>query len=292
MRNFSQFDSQLVQAVAAGESDISASFQEVEEIAKGFRQTYYMQAVEIPRIERIEKDGGSFLELFQAELLRFNILQGRRIAEHLTDLVCEFNRRRLLACTLALPAVLEVAGAISYYVAKIEQLLPDGDLSDEVCDEFVKLLDTAVRGSRFDWGRWAADGPEWQSLRDAYHAWRRDKKKAPEPKPELEQVNVMTMVEHLAKGMEGRPECGNGHIEMSYALLSDICHPSVGASTMALLSEPADEHDIIGPGVSDSLMAWYWVEIVSPLVKPIATFAEERLHKIIEIGGNFSAKTP
>jgi hypothetical protein len=61
---------------------------------------------------------------------------------------------------------------------------------------------------------------------------------------------------------------------------------------MAILNEPADEHDIIGPGVSDSLMARYWVEIVSPLVMPVATFAKERLEKIIEIGGGFSAKTP
>ena len=144
MHDFSQFDPQLVQVIAAGEPGISASFQEVEEIAKRFHQSYYMHTVEIPRIEKIEADGGSLLEFFQAELFRFNFLQGHRIAEHLADLVCEFNRRRLLACALALRAVLEVAGAISHYVAKIEQLLPDGDLSD-VCDQRVNLLDKAVR---------------------------------------------------------------------------------------------------------------------------------------------------
>jgi len=287
-----QFDPHLVQAIAADAAEILDSFREVEEIVGDVHQTYYEPAYEIPRIEKIARDGGSLIDLFRAELLRFHLLQGRRIAEHLADFVCEFNRRRLLACTLALRAVLEVSAALGYYVAKFEAMLPDGEWSDEVCDEFVKLLDKAVRGSRFDWGRWASDGSDRQNLRDAYDAWRQikdgKKKREAEPTPELTQVNVQTMVEHLANEMGSHPRCGKGYVETTYCLLSDMCHPSVGATLVALLNEPADDHDIIGPGVSDSLMAWYWVEVVSPLVKPITAFAQERLDKIIEIGGKFS----
>lgn len=77
---------------------------------------------------------------------------------------------------------------------------------------------------------------------------------------------------------------------MSYGLLSDICHPSVGANLLAWLSEPADDRSIVQPVVSESLVNWYWREVVAPVVQPVAAVAREALKEIDQIASGFTCR--
>jgi len=288
MKAMWRFDDSLVKAIASADAEVEKSFRDVEAAVDCFHRDYYESSYEIPMLERIEKDGGSLLDVFQSQLLLFHVLQSRRIAEHLADLICEFNQRRLLACSLTLRAVLEVIAAINYYVAEVEKTLPNGPLSADVCEEFIRLLDMMNRGSRFDWSRWALEGEERQCLQKGYESWFQSGRKTKAPTPEFEQINVMTMIDRLARAVGNRPEIGQGRIHLWYAKLSDMCHPALGATIIALLNEGEEDSYVIKPGVSDALMTWYWYEIIQPMLPALTDFARERLDEIIKIGGKFS----
>ncbi|MHC4176834.1 MAG: hypothetical protein ACYSWU_04975 [Planctomycetota bacterium] len=281
-----QFDPELVQTIAQGDESVLASFDAVEQVGNQFYEKYYLPEYEIPGLKQIAAEGGNLVHMFRSELVLFHLLQGRRLAEHLADIVQSFIDRRLLATTLALRAVLEVTAAVVYYVSKMTETLPDGGLTDEDCQRFGDLLDKALGGGRFDWSRWASGAEDRQKLREAYGAWAR--RKADEPKPELQQTNVMTMVQHLAKHMGSREEQHRGLVETSYALLSDMCHPSVGATFLATLSEPEDDRSVVRPGASDLLINWYWWEVISPVLQPIMIAAKDSLEQIDKIAGGLT----
>lgn len=198
------FDSGLVQAVAQGEDGVVESFRVVEAIASEFYCEYYEPTFEIPDPEKIEANGGHFVDLFQSQLALFHLLQARRIAEHLADLIQLLNGRHLLAASLTLRAMLEVVGAVVYYVSKMKDMLPEGDLSDTDVQSFVQLLDRALRGGRFNWNLWASGEQGRRNLREAFDSWTRTK--GDEPMSELGQTNILTMIQHLAKHMGRRDE--------------------------------------------------------------------------------------
>lgn len=281
-----QFNPSLVRAIALGSEEIIVGFRRVEEAANKFHTRYYASTYGIPRPEKIERDGGNPVDVIQAELALFHLLQGRRIAEHMGDFVVSFSQRRLLACTLALRGVLEVTAAVAYHRSKIRKLLADGELSVDAIESLVKCLDTALRGGRFDWERWTSEGTSREDLRQAYDDSRR--RGAKKPSPEIEQSNISTIVGHLAKEVADWAQCGKEDVDLWYALLSDICHPSFGSNLLAQLSRPAEDQSVIGPRASVDLMRWYWVEVVSPVVVPLLSYAEERLDELDEIAGGFS----
>lgn len=264
------FDPALVQVVSNDSNKITASFHAIEQWTSSFDKTYYRSNARIAHSETADAMQATLAERIQAGISTFQTLQGRRISEHLTDLIPLLNTRRLYGAALTTRALIEVTATVVYYQTEVTRMLVEGIKTQTQMDELGVLLEKSVRGSRFDWARWLASDATRRELTKAFA----DKEKIT---VEIEQVNVLTMIKRLGKHFTEERSENDGLIDLAYGLLSDICHPSAGANLLQLANKPTDGWWIVQPEVTDDLMRWYCLNTTIPLVQTIAQAAATSL---------------
>lgn len=141
------------------------------------------------------------------------------------DSVDSLARRRLHLASLALRAYLELTGAHLYFEQRLTKRLVDGVSTQEQMDEVNGLLRVGVLGGRFDWSPFFQGGDPMEQLIAEYA---KAKDHEHEPSQDIRQKSPAVFVSEVEKHFAKQWPMHKGKIRAIYAMLSDICHPSVG----------------------------------------------------------------
>jgi len=230
MRPLAEFADDIRTAVAdAGEGATAARLEEL-------RRMFEARSLGAVSLASTVTEGASKEARSAAHLIRFidmfALLASIRHAELIEDVVVAANSHRPLATALAARALLESSAAVAYYH---EQVITNK------ADDLGRHLAGSILASRFEWeklseGKAARD--EWLA---AYAAYLKGEKAglralgllSKEPL-EDEATNVLTMLESLRLAVAVRDDSKLGLVGFTYALLSDVCHPSYGGHAMSL----------------------------------------------------------
>jgi len=263
-----KFDPLLLKAVAQGSTKIENSFLAIERNANDLYRVYYMPTARIAQLGAKKAMGATFIEELQAAISSFQILTGKRLAEQYVSLIELLNHRRLYAAALTTRAIIEVTASVVYFDASIIPSLTKGIRSRQEMDDLAALIEKHLRAGRFDWKRWLGESKFRDELIKEYA----DKKD--EPKPEILQTNVVTMIKYLDDRVSLKDQSQKGMIKLIYAVLSDICHPAVGAHILLLANRSADGWYVADSEPTDELLRWYCLNTTVPVL--------ERIHDVIK----------
>ncbi len=165
------------------------------------------------------------------------------------DAVDALSRRRLHLAALALRAYVELTGALLHFDRRLSALLTKGIRNQDDMTKLHNLLKQGLTGGRFDWTAYAKGGADMERLlRDYASAKNHDD----EPTQSVRQKSTGAFVEALEIDVAKRWPPHAGKVRAIYAMLSDICHPSVGGDLFFVdvpqkedcishLGEPHDE---------------------------------------------------
>lgn len=205
---------------------------------------------------------------------------GARMMGMYCDAIDGLNRRRLHFAALALRAVIELAGAISYHERRISSKLSAGLATQEQLDEVIQLLQTARLGSRFKWGDLLAGTENWDALRAEYA---KAKSHAAEPLPDIQQKSSAAFVDEAEKQVRQKWPGRTGLIRLMYAMLSDICHPSWGGELLLVDGPFVDGWHKRRPEVSDDMVSWFFHHLALPVLLNVYTIAEHTLNNLRDL---------
>lgn len=142
------------------------------------------------------------------------------------------NRYDFLSYALAGRSFIEVTATLCYYLHQklgpvVSRASRVGKITFGELQELVKNEDLLLRGSRFDWERFFAEG--FMGLTADYADWMRRRKKEGakaekwKAKPLFSpQINAATALEHWAKD--------DPRIGVIYDLFCDLVHPNIGST--------------------------------------------------------------
>lgn len=278
-----RFDEKFIEAVAAGSKRIAASLREIERGATLFDQRYYQPIARVAHPETIKREGGSVLEIIQAAIGLFQLLNGRRFAEHLSDLIWALNRRRLYTAALVTRALIELASSIVYVEVKVTSALRSGIRTQEDLRTLLNVFERAVRGGTIDWARWLMGGETRRQIMEEYAEGKR-------PRASLMQARVGEMKNFLDERLAASSPESKGLIHLIYGILSDICHPSAGAQLLQLANRPTEGWWVLEPSPSDEMIRWYCLNTTVPLVESIGKAAAHSLSNLTRIAQNLRAE--
>lgn len=148
---------------------------------------------------------------------------GLRATHLLNECVHALNENRMYSFVLTARALIEMGAGVAHYLAVLSDHADAFAKDPGRVLDFIKTLDTAITGSRFQWSDFTKGGTEREALREKY-AKRMKVESATGP------ANVMTMIEKLERRLSAA-ECG-GTAAMIHAMLSDVCHPAVGGNLL------------------------------------------------------------
>ena len=156
-----------------------------------------------------------------SKLLLFNRLLYVRTAELMPAAIRALNESSLVMFAQATRGVLETAAVATYHAKQLE--IEDG--ATALPTGYDDRIRAAVLSSRFNWRRLLVEDPNARlALIDAYNV-------DPDGQvPPDAAKNIVTMVEKLARRIGEVVPKGRGVVRFDYALLSDMCHPSVGSN--------------------------------------------------------------
>lgn len=156
-------------------------------------------------------------------------LLGVRLGAHLTEIVESVNNQRTLSVAQSVRAVLETAGAATYYEAKFRKSAAD-------MFALLKQIDRALYGQRFEWEVW--QGAVEKESREELESFLRGQRKRKSDIDQYSPPSVMTFIDALEESLlekltepaklEGKPVPMQGHVRTIYSQLCDFVHPSVG----------------------------------------------------------------
>lgn len=213
----------LVSELVSKRADLKAVVGEIHRLADYFAQEA-RASVSIPTPTELGKRCAPPARISAARLQLFHRLLALRTAALLPEAIIALNDSRMVTFALALRGVLETAAVAAYHAPRLE--VP-AEATTVPVD-----LDTAVRAAivsgRFDWLRFMTDHASRLQMIDAYAA---DPNKQVPPD---QATSILTMLEHLSRRVQKAHEKGRGMVLLDYALLSDLCHPSVGSNFVFL----------------------------------------------------------
>lgn len=200
---------------------------------------------------------------------------GRRLAILYCDAIESINRRRLHLAALALRAIVELAGAIIYYERRVLKLLGSGIGSQEQRDRLEDLFRFALEGSRFRWNQFSVE--EFLGLLGEYA---RASDHEHEPKPDRLQKSSAAFVAEVERQAAVRWPQRKGSVRLVYALLSDMCHPSLGGNV--LLEEAQDEAGWVKyrHEPADEMLGFFVLFAALPVLVNVSAVALESLEKL------------
>lgn len=281
---------EIIQIVARGSANVVSAFTDTQKHVEAFYRIYYVPKMRIAKAETMNEMRATPVEIVQSKLTTVQMLHGRRIAEHLLDCVRSLNERRLYQLALSTRSVIEVAASLVSTETKVTAMLTKGVTSQAESDALDEVIDKSIRGGRFDWSKWLQDDSRTKLI-EAYAEYARGDGK--EPKPDIEQTNVLTMVRTFGRKIAEKNSADEGLIQVVYGLLSDICHPAAGGNLLQLINHPNPRWWQLGPGVSDDLLRWYCLHATVPVVARVcdeATNSNNKLTACSSAMGNASGK--
>ena len=156
-------------------------------------------------------------------------LLGVRLGAHLTEIVESVNNQQTLSVAQSVRAVLETAGAATYYEAKFRKSAAD-------MSALLKQIDRALYGQRFEWEVW--QGAVEKESREELESFLCGQRKRKSDIDQYSPPSVMTFIDALEESLlekltepaklEGKPVPMQGHVRTIYSQLCDFVHPSVG----------------------------------------------------------------
>lgn len=207
---------------------IRTGLSQVEQKAEQFSMHYCVPSA-LPTPELRRTLGAETLHHVWTELAALQIAYGRRLATVYCDAVEAISRRRLLLASLALRAYLELTGALTHFEQRLTRRLVEGVSTQEQMDEVNKLLRVGLLGGRFDWEPFLRGGSAMDQLIDHYA---KAKDHEHEPSQAVVQKSSGTFVAELEKQIGKHWPAHKGKVRALYAILSDMCHPSVGGDLL------------------------------------------------------------
>jgi hypothetical protein len=242
----------------------------------------------VPTWERLRSEGADTRGHAALDAACAHALIGRRVADHLCDLLDALNRRRLLVAALTARAAIEACALAVYCDERTRALLAETPSGASHMGPLVTFLHRVIGGGRYDWEGSRSSSERQLEMLSAY-ARASSAKDAPEPPEARRAFNVMTMLGVLDKKVAaagarlGTPG-GEGVVHSTHALLSDFCHPAVGGTVLYLRKESDGEH-CLDSQPTDALIRFFFNSAVL-LVAPVVEVA---ISSLIDLRGVASA---
>jgi hypothetical protein len=214
----------LIWGLAGGDEKLRAGLAQVERNAENFVRHYCVPS-RLPTPELRRALNAETIHHVWTDLAALQIAYGRRLATMYCDSVDCVGRRRLHLASLALRAYLELTGVLIYFEQRLTRRLVDGVASQAQMDELNELLRVGVLGGRFDWAPFFQGGARMDQLIAAYA---KAKDHEHEPAQAVRQKSTGAYIAEVDKHFGKRWPEHQGKVRAVYAMLSDICHPSVG----------------------------------------------------------------
>jgi hypothetical protein len=225
----------LVSELVSKRADLTAVVDEIHQLGRFLAQEAGASFTVAAPTE-LGKRGARPGQISGTRLRLFHRLLALRAAALLPEAIGALNDSRLVAFGLSLRGLLETAAVAAYHAPRL--LVPPD--ATAVPAGFDEALRAAIMSGRFDWLRFMKDHASRLEMIDAYDA---DPSKQLPPDPA---ANILTMLEHLARRLRSIHEKGRGIVLLDYALLSDLCHPSVGSNFVFVTSvEPELKADLM-----------------------------------------------
>jgi len=231
---------------AAVDDKLRSGLAQVERNAQQFAEHYCVasafpaqQDPSLPVIERIWTD-----------IAALQLSYGRRLATLYCDAVDSLARGRLHLTALALRAYLELTGALLLFEQRITKRLSAGVGEQAELEELNQLLRVGILGGRFQWAPFVQGGAAMDQLVAEYAKAKRDED---EPTQDVRQKSTATFVAEVERAFSKHWQAHKGKVRVLYAILSDICHPSLGGDllfielpqSVGLVQHRAEPHDEI-----------------------------------------------
>ncbi|MBI3838271.1 MAG: hypothetical protein HY288_10115 [Planctomycetia bacterium] len=173
--------------------------------------------------------------------------------------------------------MIEVVASLVSTETKITAALTKGVTTQSESDALNDVIEKSIRGGRFDWFKWLQDDSR-STLIEAYAEYVRGGNK--EPKPDIEQTNVLTMVRFLGKKMAEQNQANDGLIQLVYGFLSDICHPAAGGNLLQVANHPSQGWWQLSPGFSDDVLRWYCLNSTVPVLARVCEVATRSINQL------------
>ncbi|MGK2958625.1 MAG: hypothetical protein ACSLFB_09555 [Acidimicrobiales bacterium] len=175
----------------------------------------------------------------QHKLAIIRHLLGTRLGAHLTEIVESVSNQRTLSVAQSVRAVLETAGAATYYEAKFRK-------SAAEIPALLKQIDRALYGQRFEWNVW--QGAIGKEPREELETFLRSEREGRSHINQFSPPSVMTFIDALEESLlqkltepakrDGKPTPMQGHVRAIYSQLCDFVHPSIGTWKTYAHTEP------------------------------------------------------
>ena len=278
MLSYELISEDVIQIVARGNDTIVAAFKDTQKQVDGYYRIYYLPKRRFAKTHKMRQLNAMPVEIAQSNLIRVQLLHGRRIAEQLLDCIHALNTRRLYQLALSTRSVIEVVASLVSTETKITTAITKGVTTQSESDALNEVIDKSIRAGRFDWSKWLQDNTR-SALIEAYAEYARAGGNKV-PKPDIEQTNVLTMVQSLGKKMTERNSANEGLIQLVYGFLSDICHPAAGSSILQFANHLNEDWWQLGPGVSDDLLRWYCLNSTVPVLARVCEEGTRSLNQL------------
>lgn len=280
-----KFDPRLVKAVSQGSTIIENSFVAIERNTNELYRVYYLPTARIAHFETQKSGGATVIERVQAAISRFKVLTGKRLADHYVNLIESLNHRRLYSAALITRAIIEVTASVVYFDISIIPLLTRGIGSQQEMNEVTAVIEKHLFAGRFDWERWLKGGKYKDELKKEY-AENED-----EPKPEIFQTNALTMIKHLDTRFSQKDTTSKGMVKLVYALLSDICHPAIGAHILLLANRPTEGWYVVDSEPTNEIVRWYCLNTTVPVAEHMYAVLKDCFYRLQYVAETLKPKT-
>ena len=287
MLPYETINEDVIQIVSRGSAKLLAAFQDTQHQVESYYRIYYVPKRGFAKPHKMQEMKATPTEILQVQITTVQTLHGKRLAEQLLDCIHALNEKRLYQLALSTRSVIEVVASLVSFETKVSALLIKGITTQSESDFLNDLIDKAIRGGRFDWTKWLRDDSR-SKLVEAYAEYARGAK---EPKPEIEQTNVLTMVRSLGKRMSEQNPADEGLVELVYGLLSDICHPAAGGNILQLANHLSEDWWQLGTGVSDDLLRWFCLCATVPVLARVCEACTRSLNQLTALCKTISVGT-
>ncbi len=258
-----------------------------------FNSTFAAHDTAIPLWSVLHAAGGTTAEHVLLDLSYFVNVAGRRLADLFADLVDAVERRRLSIAALAARAIVETSAAAVHAEDRIVRVIGATLPEEDGLRDLISFLHQLSAGARFDWQSWHASGESRALLLSRYEE-AQSSKDEPAPDESRRAINVLTMIKRLdsrfaafAKSL-GQAECSGAVVRATYAMLSDHCHPSVGAYSL-YVEHGTQTRQTFTSKPTDQMMRWFVREMLG-YIAPIGNIADRALIAIGEAANNLAAQ--
>jgi hypothetical protein len=252
------FTTQAIDGIARYQPDARQSLGELQKAVAAFHGSYragYSMADD----DTLQTNGATAIEAIQSRLGYIQTSHARRLTALLSSLVDHVNARRLLDCALAARAAMEFAGSLAFYERKLRQVFDPKSAPVHQVEALTTIVDSAIRGGRFDWAPFIKGGADLKALVSEY-----SKKDSKPAAPPVSVKNTLDFVTALEESVVAQESSNAGAARTLYAVLCDICHPAVGGHLLYVAVPQRPGWVTFGAEPNEQTAAWFLARIVIP----------------------------